>query len=531
MKEHAVSEIIGTLTLIGVVVLGIIIVNVVILSQPRAARVPSIEAMITNNSKLITITHQGGDTLIAGQYKILVDGVDRTGNFANSGGAGPFSAGETLTWNDPDMPQRVVVIYNGMGTGEVQILATRFPYGVFLPPYANTSTPTPIVPPSLPSPPTTPSPPAPASPAWYSCNWLYRKNITIVRAKVSGSPSTDFPVLISTTDKELIGNTTSNGYDILFTDGDGITQLPYERESYNSGTGALTAWVKVQGLSATMIPNKSIYMYYGFPSTPLDNQYPSAVWDANYKGVWHMDENPAGAAPQINDSTLIYNGTSYGTMTSSDQVTGKINGALDFDGSNDYINTSYTQTSVSAYTIEAWIKTSTSTKQSVIVQDRGGVSGNGPGLSLTLSIGGTYPGAAGNAGDVAYGVDSNSIYVGRYSTTATVNNNVWRHVAGVWSGGGSVTTGQFSIYIDGSPAASTAISTGSATAPLTGYQGTTIGYHQAWNTYLTAQLDEIRVSTSARSADWIATEYNNTYSPNSFYKVNASERWNSGWSC
>ena len=63
MKEHAVSEIVGTLTLIGVVVLGIIIVNVVILSQPRAARVPSIEAMITNNSKLITITHQGGDTL------------------------------------------------------------------------------------------------------------------------------------------------------------------------------------------------------------------------------------------------------------------------------------------------------------------------------------------------------------------------------------------------------------------------------------------------------------------------------------
>jgi hypothetical protein len=104
VMRPGVSEVIGTLILIGVVVLGIIIMNVVIFSHPPPARIPSFEGTIINTSKLITITHQGGDTLEAGQYKILVDGVDRTGNFTNSRGTGPFSAGETLSWNALAMP-------------------------------------------------------------------------------------------------------------------------------------------------------------------------------------------------------------------------------------------------------------------------------------------------------------------------------------------------------------------------------------------------------------------------------------------
>ena len=39
------------------------------------------------------------------------------------------------------------------------------------------------------------------------------------------------------------------------------------------------------------------------------------------------------------------------------------------------------------------------------------------------------------------------------------------------------------------------------------------------NSYLNAQMDEYRLSSIARSADWITTEYNNQLSPDTFYTV------------
>jgi len=36
-------------------------------------------------------------------------------------------------------------------------------------------------------------------------------------------------------------------------------------------------------------------------------------------------------------------------------------------------------------------------------------------------------------------------------------------------------------------------------------------------------IDEVRVSNIARSADWIATEYNNQYTPSAFYSFGSEE--------
>jgi hypothetical protein len=57
---------------------------------------------------------------------------------------------------------------------------------------------------------------------------------------------------------------------------------------------------------------------------------------------------------------------------------------------------------------------------------------------------------------------------------------------------------------------------------LSGLGGTVIGYHQAWNEYYDGLLDEVRISTTVRSADWVATEYNNQSSPSTFYTVGAA---------
>ncbi|MDD1663146.1 MAG: type IV pilin, partial [Methanomicrobiales archaeon] len=108
MEKGALSEVAGTMVLIGVVVVGMMIVNLVIISTPTNTRIPSLEASMTNRSTLITIVHQGGDSIPAGQYKILVDGVDQTGSFANSGGY-PWSLGETLSYNGTSMPHNAIM--------------------------------------------------------------------------------------------------------------------------------------------------------------------------------------------------------------------------------------------------------------------------------------------------------------------------------------------------------------------------------------------------------------------------------------
>jgi len=365
------------------------------------------------------------------------------------------------------------------------------------------------------------------NPAWYSCSWAYRKNITINRGSVSGT-LTNFPVLLNLpSDSGLASHAMSSGYDILFTSSDGTTKIPHEIEKYTSSTGALVAWVRVPSVQSA--ENTTIFMYYGNAGA-ANQQAATSVW-TDYTAVWHMTQDPSGTAPQILDSTANgYHATSGGSMTTGDQVPSKINGGLDFDGSNDYLSTSYVQTGVTAYTVEAWIKTPTTSLQRVIVHDRGSDAGtSGTGKSLTLSVGGTYPGAAGAAGDVAYGVDSNSIYIGRYSTTARVNDNAWHHVAGTWSApsGTAVASSQFSIYVDGNLVAMTNVATGSTTSPLTGLPGygTRIAQHLPWNTYLQAVLDEVRISTSSRSAAWIKTEYYNQNSPSTFYYIRGEEQW------
>jgi len=227
----------------------------------------------------------------------------------------------------------------------------------------------------------------------------------------------------------------------------------------------------------------------------------------NLVGWWKFDEASSGACTTtVIDSSVSNNpGTCVGSPT---YITGHISkGAMTFSGTPRDITTNYTQTGATAYTITAWVNTTTATKQSVIVSDRG----SGAGYSLTLSIGGAYPGVGGPAGDLAFGLDSNGIYIGCYSNPAVVNNGSWHLVAGVWSGdgGGAVAAAQFSVYIDGAKVPSTAVTTGGYSGSLSGLGGTVMVYHQAWATYFIGSLDDVRIYTRALSAAEIRKLYIN----------------------
>lgn len=63
-----------------------------------------------------------------------------------------------------------------------------------------------------------------------------------------------------------------------------------------------------------------------------------SVYSTDYIADWKFTEDPSGGAPQMADSTSNDNdGTSFGTMTSGDQVDLKFGSGIDFDGVNDAI--------------------------------------------------------------------------------------------------------------------------------------------------------------------------------------------------
>ena len=84
--------------------------------------------------------------------------------------------------------------------------------------------------------------------------------------------------------------------------------------------------------------NSQFYVYWGNPNLvepAADSTYGSeAVYDSNYVGVWHMNNDPSSTT--MKDSTGNgYHLTSVGTMTSGDLVDSAYGKGIDFDGVND----------------------------------------------------------------------------------------------------------------------------------------------------------------------------------------------------
>ena len=226
---------------------------------------------------------------------------------------------------------------------------------------------------------------------WYSPSWSYRKTITIDHTKIPNTDQSSFPVLVSlTSDANLSSHALSTGYDILFTASDGTTKIPYERESYSTGT--LVAWVNVTTLSHTT--DTVIYMYYGNASA-TDQQAATSVWDSNYKGVWHLKENPRGTAPQMGDSTAGANsGTTASGFAAGDSQAAKIGLGLHFAGAVNYDVSMANQTPFNfqysnPFTIEYWSKplTSSTGKQTPLSKLQN--SGVFPGFEIGHNVNGT----------------------------------------------------------------------------------------------------------------------------------------------
>src|ERR1051326_1022443 len=350
-------------------------------------------------------------------------------------------------------------------------------------------------------------------------SYTYRRMITIDHTKVPNTDQTNFPLLISGTYSYLAtaangGNVqNANGYDVVFASDAGCaTKLDHEVETYTATTGAVNYWVRVPLLSHTS--DTTIYLCYGNSSITTDQSNKTGVWDANYKGVWHLSN---GTTLNAADSTTTGNN---GTISGAVAAGGREDGGASLNGTSDHIQVKAgkVDTSATTGTVSAWVKVSALDANGVVL-GYGGADAALWGVYIREVSGSYY-----------FAMSARKTNSGVYSTVrgnTVLATGAWYYVT--YSTNGSA----WKIRVNGAAAETLTNVLGTNTGDWLGDISPTtpdksdIGGVYAGGAYSSVNfwhgiLDEVRLSNVERSDDWGSTDYNNQSSPATFYLISAS---------
>lgn len=344
-------------------------------------------------------------------------------------------------------------------------------------------------------------------PKAHAATYTYYRSITVTSSAANASgTNANFPMLVSSTLVSWESSSTGAGAriqnlctapngnqepcDLIFvtstpTASGGAwncgTSLNFETESYTPSTGSLIDWVNVP----TMASSAVIYACYDNTSLTTDQSHPSSTWNGNYLAVYHFP-----GALGLNDSTanahtLANDGSDEPVASTSQYIDG---GAL-------YLSTGVHDLSTGAFTmgttltVEAWVNR-TSTGNMVYVEK-----------------------SPINASWVLFNDASLELRGGNSNNTLSAtlpSPYVWHHIVGSITG----TTGK--LYVDG-------LIVSSGTVDAVGNTSTAVhlGTYDDSGFPFAGSMDEVRISNSVLSDNWVFTEYNNQNSPPTFYAIGA----------
>ena len=339
-----------------------------------------------------------------------------------------------------------------------------------------------------------------------------QRSLTIDHTKVPGTQS-NFTVLVSVTDPALktVANgghvANANGYDIgFYSDSLGTTKLKWEVEKYDGTTGNLIAWVKIPSLSSSS--DTVFYLLYGDNSINTDQSDPPNTWDSNFKGVWHMSDSAANTT--IRESTATGANGTNNANTSTKTATGQIGKALSYNGSTDGSFAAINLSATNIATLSFWMKWTTNANDDDLAfeytpnyntnSNHGFIADwNSSGFG-----GGRFETGMGN-GNFSYWSD----------VFARPSAATWHLIQLVFNRSGPTNK----VYLDGSLQT---LTTGTHSASGMGnFSNSSLYFMSRAANALNAAgtLDEVRLSTIERNANWVATEYNNQSSPGTFITV------------
>jgi hypothetical protein len=245
-------------------------------------------------------------------------------------------------------------------------------------------------------------------------------------------------------------------------------------------------------------------MYYG-ANVICDTENPAGVWDSSYAAVWHLKEDPSGTAPQTLDSTANNNdGTSNGSMTTADLVSGKIGEGIDFDGSNDWIespNSGSLDITGNQITLSAWVKSTADQNDDAGIINKSYSNNYNYMLNVQSSDQGNFRVRTGGTSTYLTG-----------STTLTAGQ--WYFLYGIYDGVNA------KVYLNGAEDgtdARTGNIESSGDAPVV--LGRRRVYPTVDDRFFTGVIDEVHISNVARTTDWMMTEFRNQNDPGNFYTI------------
>ena len=331
---------------------------------------------------------------------------------------------------------------------------------------------------------------------WHDLSWSNRQEITIDAANVNAD-LTDFTILLTDANfgADFWNNVNADGSDIVITAADG-TKLDRELVSINTMTETMELYVKTPLLSSTS--DTGLLIYYGNEAATETNS--ATTWNGNYAGVWHLGSSYADSTANGN------NGAATGSLSGTG---GQVGDATDFSGTGNYITVANDASlnPTTAITIEYWFNNNT--------------------VGGTLWKGGGWD----DNGYTMWHFGNNAVRVELQNTATstktildtTVPTGEWVHFAVTWS----TNDNTMRSYVNG-------VEADTATFNSTiGGSGRDLFFGQIDNSgsagpnadqrWYNGQLDEVKISDVAHSAEWIAAQYQNMNNPGSFYTVGSTE--------
>ncbi len=337
--------------------------------------------------------------------------------------------------------------------------------------------------------------------SWNNTDYTLYDTITI-DADIIDETLTDFPVYVDLADlTDTFWATTPSGAlagtDIRVTTLDG-TELPRELVFASSSLQTGELHFKAPTISSTVDTSFRIW-YNGTTTGDYDrtSTYGAEnVWSNGYALVMHFSEDANTNTDGIIDSTSNRNHGTAIAMDSTNNVSGQLGGAFDFDGSAEYLD--FRQNNLpfgtASRTISAWITPDTFSGADQPL-GYGGATAFNDAEFFRRSSNDWYYGSY-NVNEHAIALDLAFVGVSTYIVGMDGPNQV------------------ANLYVDGifrdSEVGTRSISEGTARIGSGPYNS-----GETWD----GQIDEVRIASSTRSAAWIAAEYLNQSTTTDFYSI------------
>lgn len=323
-------------------------------------------------------------------------------------------------------------------------------------------------------------------------SWKHRFKVTVnttaAGAGISGN-LTDCPVLIRLTDDDFdFSSAREDGDDVRFTRSDGMTPLSFELERWNAVSGNAEIWVKMDTVYGNN-DSQHIYMYTGQDDAHGQSSGTAVFINAaGFAGVWHLKD--------LTDAAQLQNiALDYGTRP----ATGIVGRARAFSGTSDsYLSISHRPEydMYRDFTLSIWCS-----------PEFQGDSNSAQGIFTNMVV-----------RSIIFR-DGSEVWF-RFRLYHTTDSATWLDSKGRWSTGSSYhialtrSNDTFTMYVNGRKDS----------------EISNIGaLHQISNPFVVGTwrsdrrfsgvLDEFRVSSAARSADWIRFCYENQKENSTVVKI------------